>query len=282
MSDPIFSLIVPTINRTKELVILLESLRLQEFKKFEVIIIDQNQEDILSGSIASFQTYFSIKHLRIGATGASGARNAGIAHSSGQIITFPDDDCSYPSDLLQLVNKAFQDTTLSGLSVSTFDPVTKGRVARLAKTPTKVHTYNILNTVVEFGIFFRSELLDNQRFDENFGPGAKTGWWSDEGPDLVLRLIKAGNIIKFRPDLVIYHPNPIKEFNDKTFTRSYQYGSGRGRFLRKHNFPSWFVLYVFALYVAGIGIGIFQFNLPKCKYYFMGLKGRVLGYYGKI
>ena len=41
-----FSLVVPTINRKTYLINLLRSLEKQDFKNFEVIIIDQNPRDL--------------------------------------------------------------------------------------------------------------------------------------------------------------------------------------------------------------------------------------------
>ena len=43
-----FSIVIPTIGREKELEKLLESIKQQNYKKFEVIIVDQNQDNRLT------------------------------------------------------------------------------------------------------------------------------------------------------------------------------------------------------------------------------------------
>ena len=40
-----YSLIMPTINRTKEVLEILESLATQEYRNFELIVVDQNEND---------------------------------------------------------------------------------------------------------------------------------------------------------------------------------------------------------------------------------------------
>ena len=113
------------------------------------------------------------------------------------------------------------------------------------------------------------------------GVGAVTPWWSDEGPDLIVRLLEQGKTFLHTPSLYIHHPDPVRFYDEKAIRRSYQYGCGRGKFLRKNGYPGWFVAYVWGLYVAGVGISVMQGKAAKAKYYFSGLKGRVRGYYDR-
>jgi hypothetical protein len=103
--------------------------------------------------------------------------------------------------------------------------------------------------------------------------------WSDEGPDLLLSLINKGEMFLFIPDIYIYHPDPVKLYDEKSIIRSFRYGCGRGAYLSKHNYPLWFVVHVWLLYVAGMLIALFQLNPNKIKYYYRGLVGRMTGYF---
>ena len=72
-----FSLIVPTINRKTYLINLLSSLEKQDFKNFEVIIIDQNPQDFLKIIISKWKKKLYIIYKNVSFKGASKARNFG-------------------------------------------------------------------------------------------------------------------------------------------------------------------------------------------------------------
>ncbi|MCF6204987.1 MAG: glycosyltransferase family 2 protein [Methylococcaceae bacterium] len=274
-----FSLIVATLHRTSEVDSLLTSLVNQVYNDFEVIIVDQNSDDRLDTIIKSYSKTLKVTHTHCESKGASHARNHGIELATGEIITFPDDDCEYPHDLLSEIYKEFNNVKISGISVSSHDKNGGKGIARFAKERKIITKLNIYMTCVESGIFIRNKCLGNVRFDEELGIGSPTMLWSDEGPDLLLSLIKKGEKFLFIPELFFYHPNPVKSYDEKSIIRSYRYGCGRGAYLRKRNYPLWFVFYVWLLYVAGVLIALFQLNPNKVKYYYHGLVGRVAGYF---
>ena len=274
-----FSLIVATLNRTSEVNSLLTSLVNQIYQDFEVIIVNQNSDDRLDAIINSYSKTLKITHTHCESKGASHARNHGIEFATGEIITFPDDDCEYPHDLLSKIYNEFENDSIAGISVSSHDKNGEKGIARFAKERKIITKLNIYKTCVESGIFIRNKCLGNVRFDEELGIGSPTMLWSDEGPDLLLSVMKKGEKFLFIPELYFYHPNPVKLYDEKSIIRSYRYGCGRGAYLRKHNYSIWFVVYVWLLYVAGIIIALFQLNSNKMKYYYRGLVGRVTGYF---
>ncbi len=274
-----FSLIVATIGRTDQLGNLLQSLTQQTVRDFEVIIVDQNPEGFLADILAHYSPLMKITHLRSNRPGASRARNIGIDRAVGKIITFPDDDCELPPDLLKSIGEIFRRSpALAGLTISSRDKHFRGSIGRFATRGGTITKFNILKRCIEAGIFLRRESLDGHRFDESMGVGAETPWWSDEGPDLLLAVMSDGGRIEFYPEIVIFHPDPVREYDKKAIVRSMKYGRGRGHYLRKHAYPFWFVLYVWGLYVVGVFWGIAQLNLGKTKYYLNGLRGRIQGY----
>lgn len=278
-----FSLIVATIGRKRELAALLSSLARQNARDFEVILVDQNPGGFLDDLISPYSTVLPITHLRTVRRGASHARNLGIDKAVGKIVTFPDDDCEYPQDLLAMVGDLFEEAPgLSGITVASRDRHSDGRISRFARRGAPLTRFNILNRCIEFGIFVRRDALDKHRFDESMGVGAEgSSWWSDEGPDLVLSMMKRGHRFKFVPEVVIFHPDPVWKYDEKAIIRSFRYGCGRGHYLRKHGYPMWFVGYVWSLYVAGICFGVAQLKPGKAKYYWRGLRGRVTGYFDR-
>ena len=277
-----FSLIVATIGRREELANLLESLTRQTERDFEVIIVDQNPEGFLSGVVRRYLPELKLTHLRINRAGASRARNVGLDSAVGEIVAFPDDDCEFPADLLTRVGdvlQAFPD--LAGLTASSKDKWSDASIARFSEQGGSITRFNILKRCIEFGIFLRREALNGHRFDESMGVGAESPWWSDEGPDLLLSVMSAGHTVRYFPEIVIFHPDPIRNYDEKAIVRSFRYGRGRGHYLRKHSYPLWFVCHVWGLYVVGIFLGLAELNFKKAKYYYSGLKGRVAGYFDR-
>src|ERR1700759_5362286 len=105
---PRFSLIIATLSRTTELRQLLESFTQQEFSDYEVILVDQNDDDRLQQVVDEFAGRVPIERI-FSPKGVSTARNYGIREASGELIAFPDDDCWYPPGLLARVDQWFRD-----------------------------------------------------------------------------------------------------------------------------------------------------------------------------
>src|ERR1700688_2110346 len=105
---PHFSVIIPTIGRTEELHKMLRSLADQRPADFEVIVVDQNEDDRVDRLLSTLAAEVTVSHVRRGQKGASGARNAGLAIASGEIVSCPDDDCWYPAALLSNVGEWFR------------------------------------------------------------------------------------------------------------------------------------------------------------------------------
>jgi glycosyltransferase involved in cell wall biosynthesis len=95
-------LILPTIGRTLELDRFLKSLARQSFRRFRLIIVDQNSDDRLLPILSRYVDEVPLIRLT-SRPGASRARNVGLRRAEGAFVGFPDDDCWYPADLLETV-----------------------------------------------------------------------------------------------------------------------------------------------------------------------------------
>ena len=98
---PLFSVIVPTFNRRRELKRCLESLVSQTFEDFEVLICDDGSTDGTVDLIETFDRKLNIQYLwNENWGGPAHPRNIGINTTSGKWICFLDsDDWWYPNKL---------------------------------------------------------------------------------------------------------------------------------------------------------------------------------------
>lgn len=270
------SIILSTIERTEEFQTFLQSLTLQNYENFELIIVDQNTDNRLQHIIEMYSPYFPILHLH-SEPGLSKSRNLGIRHSQGDLLCFPDDDCVYPPRLLEHISKLSHDyNNHSGFIIIPRDfegnPLTNP--PSLNKI-TKMTRWSILKSVNSISLFIKKEIFDNNVcFDENLGAGAKTYWPAGEDNDLAIRaLINEHSFLLF-PHLTVLHPNK-KNINDlirtKNFARSF------GMIHRKNKLYMSFLYYI-ARSLAGATIYLLIGKLNKSKYHFITLIWRIKGW----
>src|SRR5258708_3050813 len=120
----LFSLIVPTLNRREDVERLLFSIAAQSCRDFEVIIVDQNADDRLGDICREFARRMPLMHLKVESKGAARARNHGLGFAKGRIINFPDDDCEFTPELLELVaTRLQQNPDWDALFARAIDPV---------------------------------------------------------------------------------------------------------------------------------------------------------------
>lgn len=272
-----------TVNRKKQVQNYLYHLDQQKYRDFELIVVDQNQDDRLAETLNFYKDRFSILHLHAKANGASRARNLGIQHGRGNIFTFPDDDCWYPPTLLADVYSFFADHSNADiLSVRSVDHLFGNSHVSWSRSEGFINRYSMWNRVVEFSMFLRSEVIRQVGdFDEFLGVGAGTRWGSGEGPDYLLRALKANFSIYYNPNYLIYHPQPVQIYNTKSITRAYSYGGGIGAILKKHQYPFWFVSYQWIRSMGGIFASLLSGKPNKARYYLAALWGKITGWITK-
>jgi len=100
-----FSIVVPTYNRANQLVPTLNSLLRQNTAcDFEVVVVDNNSSDSTPAAVRSVD---KVRYVFEGRQGLAYARNTGIAHSTGEIIVFVDDDATAAPNWLEELHKVY-------------------------------------------------------------------------------------------------------------------------------------------------------------------------------
>jgi glycosyltransferase involved in cell wall biosynthesis len=102
---PRVSVIIPTYNREKYVINAIESVLCQQFKDYEIIVVDDGSKDNTKENLRKYQD--KIKYIYQVNLGVSAARNAGIKFARGEWLAFLDSDDEWmPEYLLQQIEKA--------------------------------------------------------------------------------------------------------------------------------------------------------------------------------
>ncbi len=271
-----FSLILCTVNREQVVREFLGSLAAQtDAPPFELIVVDQNPDDRLLPILSDYEKLFPVRRFR-SAPGLSRARNIGLAQVTGEIIAFPDDDCTYPPGILRSVADAFgADPEMDGLSTLVTDP--EGHLFGSFKTTAaqRITVRNVWRCGVSISIFIRSK-SNCARFDETLGVGSGTRFGSGEETDFLLTLLEHGLRLEFRPGLAVHHPcfnGPWK------MRRGYLYGCGAGRVLRKHGYSVFQAFFSAGLQLVRTLQALCLLNFPRVLFHLAMAWGRLSGYF---
>jgi glycosyltransferase involved in cell wall biosynthesis len=284
-----FSLVLATIGRTSELRRFLAHLDTQTHREFELIVVDQNKDDRLEPFLAPYREKFPI--LRVTSEpGLSRARNVGLKYITGDVVAFPDDDCWYPTWLLERVATLLRDhRELDGVTGRVVF-CTKGDdkrcaahqgtwMARFDKGQGLLSKANTHRRAISISIFLRRRVVQKiGRFDETLSVGSGTPWGSGEDTDYPLRVVEAGFKVFYKPEVFVFHP-PLPERNHPSMAyRAYYYGAGIGRVWRKHHYPPWFVAYYLLRALGGICLSLARGRRGEARYYLNSLQGRLRGW----
>jgi glycosyltransferase involved in cell wall biosynthesis len=113
LKNPELSIIIPTINEENYLPYLLESIKIQTYKDFEIIVVDGNSKDNTVKIAKKFncKVFKEPKNQR---THPSKARNIGSKFSKGNLILYLDADVilPYKNSLDKMINE-FKNKNLS-------------------------------------------------------------------------------------------------------------------------------------------------------------------------
>ena len=228
-SPPTFSLVVSTLGRVAPMEQLLASLERQTFGDFEVVVVDQNDDDRLDALLTRHRASLRLTRIR-SARGLSLGRNAGLAIARGRIVAFPDDDCWYAEDTLERVAKRFADVSLDGLSTWIGEtPGTDGLGRRPWGVQARIGHGNLFRLPISASLFVRHDALlrDGIAFDERIGAGRRIG--AGEETWFVHQLLDRGARIEYDGSIRVHHP----VLPDRDPGKAWSYGLGFGYVCRR-------------------------------------------------
>ena len=115
---PKISIIIPTYNKSLHLSLLLESILIQDFDphQFEVVIVNDGSTDDTILVAQKFADRFKHYHYVYQTNqGISSARNSGLRHAKGELISFVADDYILDSSYLKKMSSVFSDNRINGV-----------------------------------------------------------------------------------------------------------------------------------------------------------------------
>lgn len=274
----LYSLIVATMNRNDDLDRLLHSLSMQSFNDFEIIIVDQNNDNKITEIL--LRKYDFKEKVRVvrppNKLCASAARNYGSEYCSGRILGFPDDDCWYAPDILKTVADLFDRYNLEVLAGSSIDPrLGKSNAVLLNKSGFIIKALDLPIVGIEYSVFMNRTVFEKFKFDESISVGSTGPFQSGEITDLLINIYSHNIQIYYHKDLVIFHP--FKPEGIKWWKKEYYYAVGFGYVLAKHNlYKGWF--YFMFRSIGGIGLSVLNFNFENTLIRLIRLIGRFNGF----
>ncbi len=104
-NKPFFSIIIPTLNEETNLKTLLNSIKNQTLKNFEVIVADSLSKDNTKQVANSFKKHLPINFLQKKLSNVSAARNFGASKANGEFLIFFDADVEIAPDFLEKIKE---------------------------------------------------------------------------------------------------------------------------------------------------------------------------------
>jgi glycosyltransferase involved in cell wall biosynthesis len=274
-----FSLIVCTVDRTTPLERLLRSLALQTDRNFEVVLVDQNQDDRLQALIESFGQVMPIVHVKA-ARGLSLARNRGLSVARGDFIAFPDDDCHYPHSLIERVRKRFASSPdIDVLTGRTTDTEGHDSLSAFLDQDSEIDRWNVWKCGNSNTVFVRrSAIAAGLRFNEELGVGASSPFQSGEETAFLLDAMQKGSRGRFYRDIVVYHD----QVGETDARRARKYARGFGRVLALYDYPRAYLARSLVRPALRAALGLASLNLRLARYKMLWALGVYEGYTGRL
>lgn len=191
MKKPAISLVIPALNEEKYLGKTLESLQNQDYKNFEVIVVDNSSTD----KTAKIAKNFGAKVVFEPKKRVAFARQTGFAKAKGEIIATTDADTILPSNRLSKIQKKFRQNPGAVAVTGFFDFYDSGILARLLFLIFSRFFFLLTNSYPGVNIAIKKKAF------EKIG-GFNLECLVGEDADICRRLKKNGQVVRDQTSLV--------------------------------------------------------------------------------
>ena len=203
----LFSIIIPLYNRPQEIKELLESLTLQTYKDFEVLVLEDGSANDAADIVKTFEDKLNVRYYVKKNEGQGFTRNYGFERAKGDYFIIFDSDCLIPADYLQIV--------YDYLKTNWLDAYGGPDDAHPSFTPVqKAISYSMTSPFTTGGIRGNKKAI-GQFHPRSFNMGVSRKVWEPVGGFLIprsgedieysIRIHSAGFKIGLIPDAKVYH-----------------------------------------------------------------------------
>lgn len=203
-----FSIIIPLYNRPQEIKELLETLTLQTYKQFEVLVIEDGSKLDAADIVTSFESQLDLKYFTKPNEGQGFTRNYGFERAKGDYFIIFDSDCLIPADYLEIVNRSLQ--------INWLDMYGGPDAAHPSFTAIqRAISYSMTSPFTTGGIRGSKKNMGGQFHPRSFNMGVSRKVWEKVGGFIItrsgedieysIRIHTAGFKIGLIPEAVVYH-----------------------------------------------------------------------------
>jgi len=203
----LFSIIIPLYNRPQEIKELLESLTLQTYRNFEVLVLEDGSVNDAADIVKTFEDKLNVRYFEKKNEGQGFTRNYGFERARGDYFIIFDSDCLIPADYLQIVDDY--------LKTNWLDAYGGPDDAHPSFTPVqKAISYAMTSPFTTGGIRGNKKAI-GQFHPRSFNMGVSRKVWETVGGFIItrsgedieysIRIHAAGFKIGLIPDAKVYH-----------------------------------------------------------------------------
>jgi glycosyltransferase involved in cell wall biosynthesis len=228
---PIFSIVIPTYNRPKQLAACLQACGRLDYPhdRFEIIIVDDGSPDPIEVHKKDGSNLPRITCLRQFNAGPGSARNMGAQHARGDILAFTDDDCAPTKQWLRELAQSFKNAptglvggqTVNGLVDNIFSIVSQMIID-------EAYAY-FLGRDSGLRFFASNNMAVSSKLFQESG-GFDSSFRTSEDRDFCARWIRQGHPLVYTTRAIVHH---YHQLTLTAFCRQhFSYGRGAYQFHR--------------------------------------------------
>ncbi|MFW6145614.1 MAG: glycosyltransferase family 2 protein, partial [bacterium] len=222
---PVFSIIIPTYNRSHQLHKCLKSIGRLDFskKRFEVIVVDDGSNTSPRKVLMPFENHLSMRLIQQSHGGPAAARNLGAAYAMGDFLVFTDDDCLVHPTWLYRLEKRFNEHPENVIGGRTKNLLENNPFASTSQLIIDA-AYEYYNADFENARFFASNNMAVPAALFRSIGGFNERFWTSEDREFCDRWLWRGYKMTYAPDIVVFHAHPLRL---QTYLRQhFNYGRG--------------------------------------------------------
>lgn len=226
---PKVSVIICTYRGSATLVPCLDSVTDLEYPDYEVLVVNDGDDDRVSEIAA---TYESVRHIGIEHQGLSAARNIGAKESEGEILVYTDDDCIVEKDWLHWIALQFDGKPETGCAGGPNVPPEPETRVQSCIIPAPGGPSHVLLTDTTAEHLPGCNLAVRKSVFEEVGGFNPIFRSAGDDVDFCWRVMDAGHQLSFHPAAFVWH---YRRFTIRAYLRQqFGYGKAEGLLLPLH------------------------------------------------